>query len=1670
MYCDYFGLRCRPFEDRADTRFLHQTPETEETLAAMEYAAQHGEGIALVMGEAGTGKTMLCRALVQRLSATDRAVILTMPTGRTYNIVRETCKAFGVLSSNQEHGGRTRPLHHLEKHLWQVNATGYRAILILDQAENLTPQSMTAVAALHELQVEGRPLLQIILVGQPQIMNALNDPRFSRLKQRVYGAPQLVPMAEEQIGGYLQQRLRVAGLRDAAIFDPAAAEQIHRAARGIPRLVDHIADACLLHAYAAQQKTVTPAIVLEVTEADTTLKVTSEATATTNIEAAEKTGQENAERASTDDAQASIGDTEAQAVATADQETNGESTESRREDDTTGAADEQANDRSTLAKDDSASTAGSTPEETADTTSASGGALQQAAATHSTKESAMSSKSSGSSSRPLSSEAPWSSAFVGDAAAAAPFTGDAFASDALPSDAAATPTDIRQLRRGQMTATKLETLLQRGEALTERLERTLLRAEQMQSSQEASLAEHTCVDEHLAALSQTARHLVGQLGQSLNGADEAITQAADRATNLWRETDARLHALEGRTAKLGTAHDAAQKQLDKLDQASARAADTREQLNTYAEQLASQAERTQERISLLMSSTEAGNETHRAIEELAEQLQREAKRLEQIGEDATKRLHEEAERIQHATADVTRRIHQEAESASARVDEAAQNAKSQLVPVIQQAQATRRQLTEEAVQTCRDRIRELMGVLDARIRSKSDAVSELTNLQQTLEANLTAAEKRGTDLGGQVATLEAALNGASQKATEIGERTARTDQHLIKQQARLHGAVAEMKETMSAGQELVADVNAACQRLETLNKTSADALVRVGAAAERVRQLEEDAERCTHTLTNLAFDHDAHVNLARELQESHAQASQVREAIHRELVEANDKIGKLDSHNAAAKAVLHQLGEANINSHRALSEVERRTGEAEERFCGLEAKTVRLHETIENAEVAARTISAQTAAFEDLIGRTEGAREALSQQLARVSGERSGLEQVLDQAHDAQQRLISIRSSAQSSLEELVTTLDSLSVERSELSTWVNRMREPIDRAQQLVDRLGNAEGLLADLEVRGQSLASRESNIRTTLIEAEEKLSDFTQSALRQVGSVMEDREASLERRANEVAAEIEAARDATLESIAGASQEQFATAKQMLDELTEMTRDAGALHGIIEGDCRRADEAVRAMGDLTGKQQRIREMAGVLEEHQRAWSAQCAAVEERIAKLSCAERQAGETISDLERLDAEVRATLPRLDEGRQANERVLADCISRCDELRQAEEQARQTQAELVDAAGRGLATRDNLQQIVPAAAKCTSQLETQLDRVHEEAETLQNACGRAGQILKRLPAITRLLSTAREAEDRLTKTTQNAQEAVARFTQATGSADAQLQALEDLHRSLQALCDTQEALNAQASELRQELDEQRAGARETLSQMHEADETGRGQLAQLDERGRALGEVTDRAAKLMERLTARAEEIETGEEVLKDFVGQCEHLAKELGGLRGQADEVQRSLSEAIARPAEVAEQAQTQAAHLERVCKAVRKVFAGLSQAAVHANKQVAEFKVASRETMERMQMLQTETNRASATLAEWVDEAREVQNRLVDSLRSAPPRGDTRPSDSLDRLSRLVDTSGRRFDLATTAEAGRAMGTESAPPQRISRATPLRSEEVNSLLKEVGAQAESRSE
>ncbi len=244
MYLQHFGLNQQPFSLTPDTEFFFRNPQHVEALEVLNVALESGEGFLKVTGEVGTGKTLLCRTLLNGLGPHWRSAYIPNPYLRPDALRRSIAEELEL--PIKERTTQHQLIKMLQDHLIATAEHGNRVLVCVDEAQALSDQSFEALRLLSNLETEKFKLLQVVLFGQPELDERLAQPSLRQLRQRISFSYQLSPLDCEGVGHYLSHRLAVAGYNGQPLFSASAIKEIHRCSRGIPRLVNQIAHKSLM--------------------------------------------------------------------------------------------------------------------------------------------------------------------------------------------------------------------------------------------------------------------------------------------------------------------------------------------------------------------------------------------------------------------------------------------------------------------------------------------------------------------------------------------------------------------------------------------------------------------------------------------------------------------------------------------------------------------------------------------------------------------------------------------------------------------------------------------------------------------------------------------------------------------------------------------------------------------------------------------------------------------------------------------------------------------------------------------------------------------------------------------------------------------------------------------------------------------------------------------------------------------------------------------------------------------------------------------------------------------------------------------------------------------------------------------------------------------------------
>jgi general secretion pathway protein A len=262
MYKSFYHLERSPFEIIPDPFFFFATPGHNEALAALYHGVRGHKGFAVLTGDVGTGKTLLLRCLLEKLTRSDDVAYAYVFNGRLtpYEFLQYVASDFGLPVSGKN---KSEILSDLSKYVVARRAEKLTTVLIVDEAHHLSVDILEEIRLLTNLETVHGKLLQILLVGQPELDEKLDSHDLRQLKQRIAHRAQLVPLTPSETDGYIQCRLQLAGadMNAGTLFPQDTLQTLFRYSRGIPRLINTICENALITAYARQSPTVTPEIV-----------------------------------------------------------------------------------------------------------------------------------------------------------------------------------------------------------------------------------------------------------------------------------------------------------------------------------------------------------------------------------------------------------------------------------------------------------------------------------------------------------------------------------------------------------------------------------------------------------------------------------------------------------------------------------------------------------------------------------------------------------------------------------------------------------------------------------------------------------------------------------------------------------------------------------------------------------------------------------------------------------------------------------------------------------------------------------------------------------------------------------------------------------------------------------------------------------------------------------------------------------------------------------------------------------------------------------------------------------------------------------------------------------------------------------------------------------------
>lgn len=262
MYKSFFGLKANPFNVNPDPRFLFVTQHTREALACLAYGIQNRKGFMLLTGEVGTGKTTILNKLMEwlRTQRVSSAFVFN-PRLEVIQFFDFMFADFGIPCKSRDKSQFLLKLNHWLLERYQAREA---AVLIVDEAQNLSSEMLEEIRLLTNLETSTEKLLQIILSGQPELEQKLKLPELRQLRQRITLRCRTHSLSGDETGAYIEQRLKIAGANGLPIFTPESIEVVSKYSQGIPRVINLLCEHSLINAFVEQKKPIPPDIVEEV--------------------------------------------------------------------------------------------------------------------------------------------------------------------------------------------------------------------------------------------------------------------------------------------------------------------------------------------------------------------------------------------------------------------------------------------------------------------------------------------------------------------------------------------------------------------------------------------------------------------------------------------------------------------------------------------------------------------------------------------------------------------------------------------------------------------------------------------------------------------------------------------------------------------------------------------------------------------------------------------------------------------------------------------------------------------------------------------------------------------------------------------------------------------------------------------------------------------------------------------------------------------------------------------------------------------------------------------------------------------------------------------------------------------------------------------------------------
>jgi general secretion pathway protein A len=254
VYLEFYGLKQPPFDITPNPRFLFHSTKHREAFNHLLYGIRERKGFVQLTGEVGAGKTTLCRALLEQLDGNFSTALILNPVLSGDELMKAIATEFGLDVKGKD---RLETLATISDFLLRQTLAGKETVLIVDEAQNLTEELLEQVRLISNIETDDRKLLQIVLMGQPELRERLNSHKLRQLRQRITVRYHLNPLTRAEVGQYIQHRITLAGSRIAPVFTRMAVWRIYGYSQGVPRLVNALCDKALLAGFVERSRRIT---------------------------------------------------------------------------------------------------------------------------------------------------------------------------------------------------------------------------------------------------------------------------------------------------------------------------------------------------------------------------------------------------------------------------------------------------------------------------------------------------------------------------------------------------------------------------------------------------------------------------------------------------------------------------------------------------------------------------------------------------------------------------------------------------------------------------------------------------------------------------------------------------------------------------------------------------------------------------------------------------------------------------------------------------------------------------------------------------------------------------------------------------------------------------------------------------------------------------------------------------------------------------------------------------------------------------------------------------------------------------------------------------------------------------------------------------------------------